>query len=118
MTGHTEILRAQPAGATELFPAPQALNVPAAAAALNDTARFLAGLPALEGQNALPRLRSMSAWKAHSVELGGMWEKFAQRHGVPLNAWARTEIADLRTANAVLYPVSYTHLTLPTIYSV
>jgi hypothetical protein len=116
LTGRTEILRAQSSDDTELFPSPKALNVPIAAAALNDTARFLAGLPALDGQNVLPRLRSMDAWKEHSAQLGGMWQQFTARHGVPVNNWARTEISDLRAANAVLYPFSGPDFVFPLLF--
>ena len=116
MSGATEILRAQPAGETELFPAPLALNVPTSAAALNDTARFLAGLPALSGQNALPRLRAMNSWQSHNAQLNQMWHQFTLRHGAPVNAWARSEIADLRDANAVLYPFSGPDIVFPLLF--
>jgi hypothetical protein len=101
----TQILRAQPAGG-ELFPQPSASNVPAAAAALNDSARFLAGLPALNGLDAFRDLRAGADWQSHRDKLNEMWREFELRHGIPINSWAKSEINDLRAARAAFYPFS------------
>lgn len=106
LTGETQILRAEAAGDTELFPTPYALNVPADSAALNDAARFLAGMEALGGQDAFSRLRKTPEWRNHAAQMNGLWQTFEARHGQPVAAWARSELRDLRAANAVFYPFS------------
>ncbi len=106
LTGETQILRAEAAGDAALFPTPYALNVPADSAALNDAARFLAGMEALGGQDAFSRLRSMPEWRSHATRMNGMWSDFVVRHGQPVAAWARSELGDLRAATAVFYPFS------------
>jgi hypothetical protein len=65
-----EIRRAQAPDDTELFPTPHALNVPADSAALNDSARFLAGMGPLGGQDGFASLRGTSQWK-NGWSLGG-----------------------------------------------
>jgi hypothetical protein len=118
ITGETQILRAMAAGDGELFPTPYALNVPADSAALNDAARFLAGMPALGGQDAFERLRNTAEWKTHASRMNGLWRSFESRHGQPVAAWARSELSDLRSAGAVFYPFSgpdflFAHLFYP-----
>lgn len=106
-TSHgTQILRAEPAGTEELFPTQAGLNLPLEFAALNDSARFLAGLPAEKGRDAFATLRATEAWKRHRSQLDAAWSGFAAQHGAPVNSWARSEIGDLRSANAVFYPFS------------
>lgn len=102
----TQILRAEPAGNEALFPTQTALNIPQESAELNDSARFLAGLPAERGRDVFASLRATEAWKKHSAQLNGVWSDFAAQHGAPVDAWARSEIRDLRSANAVFYPFS------------
>ncbi len=102
----TQILGAEPAGTEVLFPAQTALNIPPESAALNDSARFLAGLPAERGHDAFAALRASDAWKKHSTQLDGVWSAFASQHGAPVNSWARSQIDDLRSAKAVFYPFS------------
>ncbi len=102
----TQILRAQPAGEGELFPSQTALNVPAESVALNDSARFLAGLPAFSGQDAFQSLRSTAEWKEHSQKLNDLWADFEIRHGQHVRNWAGSEIKDLRSARAAFYPFS------------
>ena len=101
-----QVRRAEAVGSGDLFPTPVALNVPATSAALNDTARFLAGLPSLNGQDVLPQLRASTAWKDHQVKLNEMWQNFEMRHAIPTNHWAQTHIPDLQAAHAVFYPFS------------
>ena len=118
LTGETQILRAEAAGDTELFPTPYALNVPADSSALNDAARFLAGMEALGGQDAFEKLRDTPQWKSHAARMNGLWSEFMGRHGQPVAAWARSELGDLRSANAVFYPFSgpdflFAHLFYP-----
>jgi hypothetical protein len=102
----TQLLRAEPAGTEELFPTQAGLNIPMESAALNDSARFLAGLPAERGRDAFVSLRASEAWKKHRSQLDGVWSDFAAQHGSPVNSWARSEIGDLRSARAVFYPFS------------
>lgn len=101
-----EIRRAESVDGTELFPTQEALNVPAGAVGLNDAARYLAGLEPLGGQNTLAQLRAMPSWRQHKAQLDHLWNDFQLRHAIPVNNWARSEISDLRSANAVLYPFS------------
>ncbi len=102
----TQILRAEPAGSEALFPTQTALNIPQESAELNDSARFLAGLPSEKGHDVFAVLRATEAWKKHSAQLNGVWSDFASQHGSPVNSWARSEIGDLRSAKAVFYPFS------------
>lgn len=108
--GHTanghQIRRAQPVGEGDLFPSQTALNVPVESAALNDSARFLAGLPALSGQDAFESLRASAEWKEHSQKLNDLWADFDARHGQHVRNWAGSEIRDLRSASAAFYPFS------------
>lgn len=118
LTGETQILRAEAAGDSELFPTPYALNVPADSSALNDAARFLAGMEALGGQDAFEKLRDTPQWKSHAARMNGLWSEFMGRHGQPVASWARSELGDLRSANAVFYPFSgpdflFAHLFYP-----
>lgn len=102
----TQVLRAEPAGEGELFPAATGLAVPVASAALNDTARFLAGMPSVNGQDAFGNLRNSVAWKNHSLRMNSLWRDFEWRHGRPVNQWAQSEMSDLRDSPAVFYPFS------------
>jgi len=102
----TAIPRAELADTDELFPAQSAPIVPVESAALNDSARFLAGLPPQTGQDVFVSLRASEAWQRHRSQLDSAWSDFAARHGAPVNSWARSEISDLRLANAVFYPFS------------
>lgn len=106
ISGDIQIRRAQAAGDSELFPTPFALNVPADSAALNDAARFLAGMEALGGKETFGRLRGTMQWRNHAARMNGLWAAFMGRHGQPVAAWARSEIGDLRSAGAVFYPFS------------
>lgn len=102
----TQILRAQPADDGDAFPSQAALNVPVESAALNDSARYLAGLPALRGMDAFQSLRATAAWKEHSQKLNDLWADFDLRHGQHVRSWAGREINDLRSARAAFYPFS------------
>jgi hypothetical protein len=103
---NTQVRRAQAPNGGDLFPPQTALNVPAQSAALNDSARFLAGMPALGGRDAFSDLRATADWQQHHQKMEGAWAQFLARHGNPVNAWASTEISDLRSANSVFYPFS------------
>lgn len=102
----TQLLRAESAGTETLFPSQQGLNIPLESAALNDSALFLAGLPAVHGRDCFPEMRGGEAWKAHRAKMDSVWSDFTARHGSPVNSWARSEISDLRSADAVFYPFS------------
>ena len=101
-----EILRAESVDGSELFAAPEALNVPAGSVELNDEARFLAGLASMGGSSTLDSMRKSSAWLKHKSQLDQMWADFDARHIGPVTQWSRSQISDLRGANAVLYPFS------------
>lgn len=116
--GPTEVRRAEAADGTELFPTPTELNVPASNIALNDAARFLAGMPPLGGQDAFRSLRGTPQWQSHATRMNGLWHDFTIRHGQPVSHWASAEIGDLRRASAVFYPFSgpdflFAHLFYP-----
>jgi len=102
----TEIMRAQAVGDGDLFPTPTELNVPMETAALNDVARFLAGMPPLAGQDAFVEMRKTDSWKYHARSMDGLWQQFTLRHGRPVNNWANTHLGELRSANTVFYPFS------------
>ncbi|QIF00433.1 hypothetical protein [Roseimicrobium sp. ORNL1] len=90
----------------ETDPTPVNLNVPTDAVALNDAARFLAGMPPLGGQDSFRELRASPQWQSHATRMNGLWHDFTLRHGQPVSTWASTEISDLRRASAVFYPFS------------
>ena len=102
--GSTQVLRAQAVDGSELTPVPVSLNVPATSAALNDAARYLAGMPSLTGQDAFQSFRNDAAWKEHASRMNELWQGFDSRHGGPVSLWARTHIPDLQGARAVFYP--------------
>lgn len=104
--GGTQVLKAEPAGAPELFPEPSSVSIPVASAAINDTARFLAGMPAIAGNDAFGSLRNSAAWKNHALRMDALWRDFEWRHGRPISQWADAEIGDLRSSPAVFYPFS------------
>lgn len=113
-----QVRRAESATGQDLFPQQTALNVPAQSAALNDSARFLAGLSALGGRDAFSDLRATSDWQQHHQKMDGAWNDFLARHGRPVDAWARSEISDLRSVSTVFYPFSgpdflYAHVFFP-----
>lgn len=118
LTGETQILRAESAGDTELFPTPYSLNIPADSAALNDAARFLAGMEAVGGRDAFKRLRDTAEWRSHATRMNSAWSSFNAKRGQPVAAWARSELGDLRAAGSVFYPFSgpdflFAHLFYP-----
>lgn len=115
---NTQILRAEPVNEAELFPTALALNVPAEAVTLNDTARFLAGLPALYGQDAFADMRKSAVWRSHSSQMDGLFHQFGLRHGKPVTAWANANLGYLRSSRSVFYPFSgpdflFAHLFYP-----
>jgi hypothetical protein len=102
----SEIQRAEAVDGSELFPTPQELNVPVESAALNDVARFLAGMSPLSGQDAFADLRRTDFWKAHQMRMDDLWYQYSARHGKPVTAWASAHMGDLRSASTVFYPFS------------
>jgi hypothetical protein len=117
-SGPAEVRRAEAVDGTELFPTPVELNVPASNIALNDAARFLAGMSPLGGQDAFRSLRATPQWQSHATRMNGLWHDFTLRHGQPVSSWASAEMGDLRRTNAVFYPFSgpdflFAHLFYP-----
>lgn len=102
----TTVLRAQPVeGREALFPVAAALNVPSQPAGLDDTARFLAGLPG-NRQESLAGARNSAAWQRHQGTLDRMWSDFQQRHELPIRSWAGARISDLQSSQSLFYPFS------------
>ena len=98
------IRRAEPAAEGDLFDTSAALNVPSHAASVNDTARLLAGLPSLIGNDAYPEVRASGGWAAHQSRLNELWRDYEARHHQPIRSWATREIGDLQGARALFYP--------------
>jgi len=105
-TGAFTVRRAESVGDDELFDTGAALNVPSHAASINDTARLLAGLPPLIGNDAYPEVRFSSAWAAHRSRMNELWGDYEIRHKQPIRRWAAREIGDLQSAGALFYPFS------------
>ncbi len=63
------------------------------------------GMPAT-GRDAYSDLRATADWQQHHQKMEAVWSAFLSGHGGPVNAWASTEISDLRSANSVFYPFS------------
>lgn len=100
------IRRAESAANGEHFDTGAALNVPRQAASMNDTARMLAGLPALTGNDSYPEVRSSNGWQAHQARLDELWRDYEGRHRQPIRRWASREIGDLQGTGSVFYPFS------------
>jgi hypothetical protein len=89
----------------ELFRNAAELNIPQAAASLNDTARVLAGLPAAGLGGGHP-IRQTAQWQQHQSQMNTLWDNFEWRHGQPISQWSSSQIGDLRNARSVFYPFS------------
>lgn len=101
------IRRAESPQNGEWYDTGAALNVPRKAASVNDTARLLAGLPALgSGGDAYPDVRSSTGWQSHAERLGSLWSDYEARHQQPIRRWAAREISDLQSASSLFYPFS------------
>ena len=112
------------------------LPVRAQTASVDDTAKFLAGMMP-SADSPLAPLTKEAAWERHAKFFDSAFEKLEQRQISRIRAWADTNLAapkptmfymfsgpDFLYANAfypkatTYVPVSYTHLTLPTILRV
>jgi hypothetical protein len=100
------VRRAESPADREIFDTGGALNVPRQTASVNDTARMLAGLRALTGNDAYPEVRSSEGWAAHQSRMNQLWADYEARHRQPIRQWAAREIADLQSAGALFYPFS------------
>jgi hypothetical protein len=100
------VRRAESPDGTVLFPTATALNIPAGAVSLNDTARMLAGMAANGGGGALASVRASGAWIEHQSRMDGLFRDHATRHAQPVGAWSAQEIPDLRSSGALFYPFS------------
>jgi hypothetical protein len=67
-------------------PPPAAPNVPTGPASVNDTARFLAGLPVSEGSPLIP-LEQTAVWQQHATFFDQAWAKLAARQFVGIRDW-------------------------------
>ncbi len=75
-------------------PAPaSASSVPAGPASVNDTARFLAGLPVSEG-SPLAALTLDPAWQQHAAFFDEAWAKLATRQFVGIRNWEVNYLPD------------------------
>jgi hypothetical protein len=67
-------------------PPPTAPNVATGPASVNDTARFLAGLPVSEGSPLIP-LEQTAIWQQHATFFDQAWAKLAARQFVGIREW-------------------------------
>ena len=108
-----EIRRAlpvEPRGATSPAPPPQFAppapvsppNVPAIPAGVNDTARFLAGLPVAEGSPLIP-LEQTAVWQQHAAFFDQAWAKLSERQFVGIRDWAVNYLPDATQPLPVMF---------------
>ncbi len=98
-TAPLEIRRALP-----VIPAPPISSVPvvAAAATVNDTARFLAGLPVSANSSLLPLVREPS-WQQHAAFFNQAWAKLEARQFGGIRTWEANYLPQARGAIPVVY---------------
>lgn len=104
--------------ADQLYPQPAAEAVAPEAREVNDSARLLAGLPPLDGQDTHKKWRSESFWQAHKIGMDKMWNDFGSKRGVRVRKWAASELADVSTTPVVFQPFGgpdfvFSHLLFP-----
>lgn len=102
----------------ELYPEPKAVQLNPEARTVNDAARYLAGLPALDDQDGNKKWRSEDFWKAHRTGMDKMWKEFASKRGSKVRKWAAAEVADVATTPVVFQPFggpdfTFSHLLFP-----
>jgi len=90
-----EIRRAAPANpiAPRSVVPPPAAAPPSAPASVNDTARFLAGLPVSEGSPLVP-LTQDAAWQQHAAFFDKAWAKLEARQLTGISNWEATYLPE------------------------
>jgi hypothetical protein len=83
----------QPAISAPPLNGPTPTNVPAVPASVNDTARFLAGLPVSEG-SPLASLTLNPAWQQHAAFFDQAWAKLIARQFVGIRNWEINYLPD------------------------
>ncbi len=66
-------------------------TTPARAASPNDVARFLAGLPPVEG-SALAEVSGTRVWQRHAAAMDAAWEKIETRQLARIRTWSASEL--------------------------
>ena len=102
----SEVRRAESADGRSLFLAPRGFNLPSGNATLTDTARLLAGLPALGSRDYFSSVRNSPEWQNHQSRMDELWSNFEWRHRAPIDTWAGSEISDIRSSHGLFYPFS------------
>jgi hypothetical protein len=92
------VKRAESAGNGPLYNGAASMNVPTHQGSINDIARLFAGMDSSYSQT--------SAVTAHKQRMNNLWATHQSMHRSPLEAWASTEITDIKSANAMFYPFS------------
>ncbi len=83
--------------------APRISSVPVTAAAtVNDTARFLAGLPVSENSSLIPLTREPS-WQQHAAFFNQAWAKLAARQFAGIRAWETNYLPEASGPIPVVY---------------
>ncbi len=77
-----------------------------AAEGLNDTARFLAGLPVSSGSH-LRDLAATPEWRQHAAEMNALWGRFERGRFAQMRAWSASEMRRADDGSRALwYPFS------------
>ena len=92
------VRRAQSSDNRPLYNGAVSMNVPTHSGSINDIARLFAGMSSSYSQT--------SAVSAHKLRMDNLWATHQNAHRGPLQAWASSEIGDIRNANAMFYPFS------------
>ncbi len=96
------VRRAESTNGRPLYSGAASMNVPTAAASINDTARLFAGMDG----GGLSYIRHSPAWVAHKQRMDRLWATHLSLHREPLMTWAAGEIGDVQRSHALFYPFS------------
>lgn len=96
--GGNSVRRAESAGGGPLYNGALSMNVPTHSGSINDIARLFAGMDSSYSQS--------SAVAAHKLRMDHLWATHQNSHRGPLQAWASSEIGDIKNSNAMFYPFS------------
>lgn len=96
--GGNSVRRAQSSDNRPLYNGAASMGVPTKSGSINDIARLFGGMSSSYSQS--------SAVSAHNLRMDHLWSAHQNTHRGPLQAWAGTEIGDIRNANAMFYPFS------------
>ena len=96
--GGGSVKRAESAGNGPLYNGALSMNVPRHTDSINNIARLFAGMDSSYSQTA--------AVTAHKLRMDTLWATHLNAYRNPLQAWASSEIGDIKNANAMFYPFS------------